>query len=179
MRLRNLLTEKRSAILKKWCDGILESYPADTSTFLKNNQNQFANPVGHTIRRGTEAMFDAILQGTDFDKVFPFLDEIIKIRAIQDFTPSQAVSFILSLKKIIREELASNAPGASTSGELPEFDDRIDSLALASFDMYMKYRERLCNLKANESRRLTFRLLQRANLLCETGEQDTELATGN
>ena len=168
---RNLLSEKRPAILNRWFNAVLDTYPADTSAFLKKQKNQFANPVGHTIHQGMEHILDALLQGTDLDRIAPSLDNIIRIRAVQDLTPSQAVGFILSLKKIIREELGSNTREHSASGELPGLEERIDALALMSFDIYIQCREKIYELRANETKRLTYRLLQRANLVCELPDQ--------
>ncbi len=101
MNFKDLLLEKKSAILKRWFDVILESYPADTSNFLKKQKNRFANPVGYTISQGIEGLFGEILQGIDSEKGSPFLDNIIRIKAIQDFTPSQAISFIFLCSNMV------------------------------------------------------------------------------
>jgi hypothetical protein len=171
MDLRNLLSEKRPAILKRWFDAVLETYPADTSNFLKKQKNQFTNPVGHTIYQGMEHILEELLRGTDLDKLVPSLDNIVRIRAVQDLTPSQAVSFILFLKKIIREELGNNVREHSACGDILGLEDRIDTLALMSFDIYISCREKIYELKANETKRLTYRLLQRANLVCEMPDE--------
>src|SRR3989338_4218249 len=105
MILKNLLSEKRAAILKRWFEMVLDSYPADTSSFLKQQKNQFANPVGAAISQGVNGIFEELLSGKDSDTISDFLDNIIRVRAVQDFTPSQAVAFIFQLKKVIREEL--------------------------------------------------------------------------
>jgi len=168
MKWKSLLSERRSAILKKWFDAILETYPAETSSFLKNQKNRFANPVGHTILDGIEGLFRGLLDGMAPEKLSPFLDNIIRIKAVQDFTPSQAISFIFLLKKVLREELKSDENGFGE--ELLALESKIDELALLSFDIYMKCREKLYELKVNELNRMTFRLLQRANLISEVQE---------
>lgn len=182
MELKSLLSEKRSVILKRWFERILESYPPDTSGFLRNKRNQFTNPVGHTISQGIEGLFNKLLGETDSkpdDTGSSFLEDIIRLRAIQDFTPSQALSFIFHLKKVIREELESDP--ATNSGfengisqELLKLDSRIDDLALESFDIFMKYRERIYEIRAKEVENSTFRLLQMANLICDSGSNPAE-----
>lgn len=167
MTLKELLTEKKPDIMKKWFDIILETYPSDTSNFLKRQKNQFANPVGHTIFQGMEHIFDELIKGIDFEKVPLFLDNIIRIRAVQDFTPSQAVSFIFSLKKVIREELQRDGRQALPYEELSELEAEIDTLALLSFDIFIKCREKIYEIRANEAKNMTYRLLQRAKMLCE------------
>jgi hypothetical protein len=155
---------------------ILETYPSDTSNFLKKQKNCFANPVGYNISQGINGIFDELLNeaDTDTDKVSPFLDNIIRIKAVQDFSPSQAMSFIFLLKKAIRESLGNKIHETHISEELLLFESKIDDLALLSFDIYMKCREKIYELKSNEVRSMTFRLLQRANLICEIQDQEQD-----
>ena len=78
----------------------------NSATFLKNENDPFANPVGSTILKGIEDLFEGLIkEGDHRNKFFSFLDRIIHIRAVQEFTPDQALSFIFMLKKVIRDEL--------------------------------------------------------------------------
>jgi len=175
MNLKALLSEKKAAIVKKWFDLIIDNYPADASNFLKKQKNRFSNPVGHTISQGIDGLFDEILHGIDSEKLFPFLNDIIKIKAVQDFSPSKAISFVFLLKQAIREEMGSEIKKKQMSDELRLFEEQIDELALLSFDIYMKCRERIYEIKADEARRMMFRLLQKANLVCEIQEKESDL----
>jgi hypothetical protein len=163
MKLEELLTEKKAAILKRWFDAIIATYPADTSNFLKKLKDRFTNPVGHTIAEGIEDIFDSLFGDADKEKISQFLDDIIRVRAVQDFTASQAISFVFDLRRVIREELQQEGKGEVPYEELLALDEKIDALALASFDIFMKCREKLYDIKANELRNMTFRLLQRVN----------------
>jgi len=168
MNLKHHLIEKKPIILKKWFDAIADTYPGDTADFLKNKKARFTNPVGYNIAEGIEGLFDALLKGMIPDTVSAFLDAIIRIRAIQDFAPSEAVSFIFQLKKVVRQELGSEVlSNQRIADELTAFESAIDDLALFSFDIYMKCREKIYELKANEARNMTFRLLQKARLIDE------------
>lgn len=62
------------------------------------------------------------------------LDAIIRIRAVQDLTPSQAVEFLFLLKPIMRE--------LAPEQDQVRLADRIDRLALMAFDKYMQCRRR-------------------------------------
>jgi hypothetical protein len=170
MKLGEFLSEKRSSLLDKWFDEILKTYPADSQKFLRK-KNRFSNPVGQTIIAGMEKIFDALLSGSETGSVVPFLDDIVRVRAVQDFTPSQAVSFIFSLKTVVREELKEEGVTPIPYEELLAFESRVDSLALACFDIFVKCREKLYDIKANELRNMTFRILQRANRLGEDREE--------
>jgi hypothetical protein len=168
MNLKEYLAEKKTDIVKKWFDAVVETYPNETSTFLKKQKAQFTNPVGYTLSEGLEHLFDALLRGMLPDTVARFLDSIIRIRAIQEFTPSEAVSFIFRLKKLIRQELSIEIlHQQGIDEELAAFDSAIDDLALYAFDLYMKCREKIYDIKANEARRMTFRLLQQARLIVD------------
>jgi len=170
MRLEQFLSERRSSLIDSWFDEILKTYPADTQNFLKN-KNRFSNPVGQTIAEGIEKIFDALLGEADAEATNSFLDDIIRVRAVQDFTPSQAVSFILLLKDSLLKELKKHSQGDIPYEELLEFDSRIDRLTLSCFDIFVKCREKLYDIKANELRNMTFRILQRANALGEDREE--------
>ena len=169
--LWDLLAHKKSALVKRWFDIVMEPYPADTSGILKNQKKQFTNPVGYTISHGLENIFDKLIneQGADFEGMVPFLDSIVRIRAVQDLKPSQALSFVFHLRNAIREELASEAK--EFCAEMATLESRIDAIALISFDIYVQCREKVYELKANEVKNRTFRLLQMANLVSEVHEE--------
>jgi len=164
MKLTDLLTRKKSRIVDGWLRVIYESYAAETAIFLKKDKDRFDNPVGASISQGIKGLYDALLQEMDTDRVLAFLDEIIKIRAIQDFPPSQALAFIFLLKNVIREELAKELRAEDLSGELLELESRIDGLALLGFDVYTKRREKLCEVRVNEIKNRVSGLLRRTGL---------------
>lgn len=163
--LKGLLTERKAGLVKKWFEGVVETYPADSAAFLRNTAAQFTNPVGYTFSQGLDGLFDALIKGMMPDSVVAFLDSIVRIRAVQDFTPSQAVSFIFHIKKVVREELKTEISDRNLGSELAEFDSAVDDLALFAFDLYMKCREKLYDIRAREAERATFRLLQKAQLI--------------
>ncbi len=174
MKLADILLENKSAILKEWFQIILETYPPDTAKFLKNQKNQFANPVGSTILQGLEDIYGELIKSEmDTERVSNFLDNIIRIRAVQDFSPSKAVSFLLELKKIITEVTGASKETPS-SAEIRQIEARIDDLVLLSFDIFMKCREKLYDIRANEVKSRTFRLLQRAKLICEVDDDEAD-----
>jgi len=175
MQLENLLEQKKATIVKKWFDLVVQTYPADTSKFLKTQKDPFANPVGQTVLRGLEALFDILVKGLDRETIASFLDPIIRIRAIQNFSASQAVSFIFFLKQIIRDNLAKEIKNNSMESELLSFESTIDELGLVAFDIYMECREKIYQLQANEVKNRTFSAFQRAGLVSEIPEVQPNL----
>jgi len=172
MTLRELLSEKKSGILKRWLENILDTYPSDTKKFLKKQKDQFANPVGYTLSTETENLLDELFNETelDFGRVNLILDRIIRIRAIQDLLPSEAVAFIYLLKKSIRDALQEELRNAELCDELFTFETRIDKIALTSFDIYMTCREKMYEIQANHSRNQVSSLLRKTGLACELPE---------
>jgi hypothetical protein len=179
MRLEQFLTEHRTAIITHWVDAALGTYPDDTVRFLKKQKDRFTNPVGHTVSTEIEHIFDELCAGVDPARIIPFLDNIIRIRAVQDFTPSQAVSFIFALKDVIRAEIDRDGSRGPSPDELLDFLSRIDTAALLAFDIFVQCREKLYDIKANELRNMTFRLVQRANKIGETKEEESDLTEGD
>jgi hypothetical protein len=170
---KDLLSRRKNSILSKWFDAVLEMYPSDTSHFLKSQKDRFMNPVGHTISQGLGDLLDELLEGAGSDKTSAFLDNIIKVKAIQEFSPSQAISFVFLLKRAIRNTLGKEVQDRSMCDELLTFESRIDSLALLAFDIYMQCREKIFEIRADEVRNRTFRLLEQAHLICGVQDDDT------
>ena len=168
--LEKILTQKKSVIVKKWFDLAAQTYAPDTAKFLKSNKDQFANPVGGTILNGLKGLLDQLIHSMDFAAVTSHLDPIIRIRAAQGFTPSQATAFILSLKKVLRENLTKELRDSNVAAELIVFESKIDQLCLMAFDIYMQCRETIFKISANETRNRTFRAFERAGLISETLE---------
>ncbi len=166
MSIDKILAEKRSKIIKKWRNAIIKSYPEDSQGFLKREKSQFANPVGLTISTEIETLYDEIIKGENTEKISSCLDSIIRIRAVQDFKPSQAVAFVLQLKQIIRDEL-----GSGHSDEMRILDNRIDEIALLAFDVYSACRQKISEIRVKEVKTQVGKLLERANLISEIPEQ--------
>ena len=175
MDLKNLLQQKRSRIVKKWCDVVLSTYPEQSQKFLRKQKDAIANPVGCTISQGIESIYDELLKESESDKISLFLDNIVRVRAIQDFSPSQAVSFIFGLKDVIREVLENEVRQGEISEELVAFESKIDGLALRCFNIYNQCREKIFEIRVNEVRNESSRLLKMAGLVYEIPETESDL----
>jgi len=162
MVLKKLLTQNKDSILQRWFKLIADTYPTDVSGFL-NDKDRFSNPVGYTISQEIAALYEELLQGrADSDKASASLDNIIKIRAIQDCSPQEAISFVFLLKKAMTDELGSEIEKKESFGEWLDFESSIDKLASEAFDKYVKCREKIYELRVNEvkaEREIAFKLL--------------------
>ena len=168
MKIETLLENKKDRLLKKWFEACIKSYHEDTAKFYLRNKDAFANPVGSNIFKGMKAILDQLLSGMNPEIVKSGLDPIIRMRAVQDFSPSEALSFIFSLKVIIRKMMAKELQEDEFARALLAFESKIDTLSLMSFDIYNACREKIYDLKANEVRNRTYRAFKRANLVADS-----------
>lgn len=167
MTLRDLLLKNRTAIVRRWQDYALAVYETDASRFFDNEGDRFANPVGYALKTGTEAIFDSLAEGLDAEELCGHLEKIIKTRAIQDFSPSEALAFIFSLKSAIRRELQTSLDEPPIAGAIVEFDARIDQVALFAFDIYCSCRDRVSELRINEVKRNVAAVMKRIGVESE------------
>jgi hypothetical protein len=142
------LANQKQALLEKWLERTLETYPRQTLGFLHDEKDRFRNPVGHTLREGLATLLDEVTGEMDAAKIRPAMESIVRLRAVQDFTPSQAVGFVYLLREILEGEVE--------GGGVSALQKRIDELALLAFDLFMKCREEIFEIKAREARRQTF-----------------------
>jgi len=148
-----LMRQNEDAIVQRWLEGILATYPTESAAAFTRQKNQFANPVGHGLRVATRKIFDAMLDRSDAETIHESLHEIIKVRAIQQFSAAQAVGFVFQLRQAVRTELGTAPRDASFARELARFDEQIDRMALAAFDIFVKCREQVFELRVNEVKR--------------------------
>ena len=168
MRIEERLLQNKKTLLGKWFDLLAGTYPLETVRMLKKETDQFANPVGHTYRVALGNILDEFLGENSAEAMWPLLDKVIRIRAIQDFSPSSSLAFIFGLKKIARDVLEDEiAAGAVSRQELSDLDDNIDGMALFAFDVYMRCRDNLFEVRMTEVKNRTSRLLKMAQIIAE------------
>ncbi len=166
--LNELLEKNKSKIVDKWIQVVKDSYPAETALFLKAENNPFANPVGNTISTGLTDLFELLSSKTIPDSTESVLDPVLRIRAVQSFTPSQATDFLFSLKIIIKDILGGELfKDKNNMAEWLEIEAKIDQLIKTGFDIYMKCVIKLYEIKSTEMKKRTFSAFQRAGLVKE------------
>ncbi len=144
----DLLAQHRKSIIESWIVEAAGTYPSQTSRFLLEEKDQFRNPVGQALRDGLPVLFDEIAGRMNPDQINPVLESLMRMRAVQDFAPGAAVSFIFLLKRIIRDRIQGAGDYA--------VDERIDQMVMLAFDIFMKCREKMYEIRLNEARRSLF-----------------------
>lgn len=156
MNLEKFLTKKRGRIVDKWIQCVQETYPAETIEFFRHQRNRFADPVGAAISETMGPLFDELFNGNNPQNMSSLLDRIIRIRAVQEFLPSGAVAVVFLLKKVIRDEIGKDIDKEGLFEDLLEFESRIDYCSLLAFDVYMKRREKIWEIKLDEFKKRPF-----------------------
>jgi hypothetical protein len=174
-RLKGFIKKKKSEIIKNWFEASMQTYAPDTAQFYKGQKDQFANPVGNITSKGISFLLDQLLNDFDPDAVKAHLDPIIRIRAVQNFTPSQATAFILLLKKVLRDCLSDKLQDAAMLMEFLAFETRIDQLCLMGFDIYMACKEKIYQISANDMRSQALKAFKRAGLIADESPKPSKV----
>jgi len=161
--MRDLLNERADAILERWVEVVLSAYPSDAAALFQKEQDPFANPIGNSVREGTRGVLQAILDGMDQEELRSHLDRVVRVRAVQDLAPSQALSFVFSLRAVIRDTVPELDADPRLRREMAGLDEDIDRVALAAFDLYAERREEVSQLRVNEVKRQVAWVFEKMN----------------
>jgi len=96
--LEEILAAERPHILRRWLDVVLALHAPETARFLEDERDPFANPVGEIMRQATVVLYDRLCQPTT-SAACPPLEQLMRLRAVHESTPSRAVEFLLALKR--------------------------------------------------------------------------------
>jgi hypothetical protein len=155
--LEMLDAQRRAAITQRWFEAVIAAYPGEAVRFFGTQSDRFANPVGTTLRRSLTELLDGLVEGREPDQLHDAIDGVVRIRAVQDFTPSEALSFVPALKPILGEALRSD-PQAYRDMEV-----RLDRLLMAAVDHYVACREQVWEIRITEIRNRSIKVLERFN----------------
>ena len=134
-----------AAILDQWFSRAVTTYPEETALFLGMETDRFRNPVGVNLRENLALLLRELLGGMDTAVLRPALEAVIRLRAVQEASVAEALAFIFQVRPLVRQAL----PGHDRES----LDTRVDRLALLAFEEYVRCRERLSEIRLNESRR--------------------------
>lgn len=178
-RLNQLMTEQQDVLLNQWFEQAIAAYPQEAHKYFVRVKNEFSNPVGSNIYRHMELLLAELCGERDADKLYQYLEMILKIRAVQDMKPSKALAFLPGLKNLITTTFANEIQsGQVTRAELDDIFTDIDTLALIAFDLYSESREMIFNLRIAQIKEMN-EILQKANLLNESVDTSTFMRCSN
>jgi len=154
MSLVSYLIEKKTKLFDKWKEVSLLPFQ-ESSTFFKNTA-QFANPVSWATEKDLNLIYDSITGLLDAKSTDKALDGIVRLRAVQEASPSESVKFLYNFKKLLKDQFKDFDKLKLKSGEIislqefVEMDLLIDNLIYRAFDLYMNCREQLFKIKLDQ-----------------------------
>jgi len=159
----------RAAIVQQWLDLATRDTRPQVARTPTGPRDQFDDPCGHLARACVEAMVDALDNGVNRCILDPPMEGFVKILALQERSPSEALAFVFSIRPVLRQELGLEP----TCPEWHELVARVDSIALVAFDIYMRCREKVYSARFNQIQRLHHVMVGRAGVL-EGKKQEQE-----
>jgi hypothetical protein len=158
--LERFLLSRKEAILQGWCHAVRATYPAETAAFLASEKDRFSNPVGHTLRQTGEVLLEVALSGMERERMESDLSDIVRVRAVQDFSPSQALSFVDAMKEAIRREILPMVAEKTGLTYLLCVESRLDQAMHAAVDLYVACRNQIGDIRIKEAKAEKERLLR-------------------
>ena len=159
--LNTLLAQNQQQILEKWLNLRLAIFSKQKQSLIMTQMDQFQNPIRHQLHEGLKVILENFdKKGEKFKEA---LEQICRILAIQDFPPSKAMALFYELKGIVRK-LAKKTGVGFKAKDWVEFNSTIESMTLETFDCYSAQREKIYQLKVDESKNKAFMLLKKAGI---------------
>ncbi len=173
--MEQLLFSRKRAILEEWRRAVLATYPAETVSFLTAEKDPFCNPIGHVLTQTGELLLEIALSGVERGRAEDGLGDIVRIRAVQDFSPSQALSFVDAMRKAIRHEILPMVVEKTGLGHLLSIESRLDEALLIALDLYVACKKQIDDIRIKEAKAEKERLLR---LIRAMGREKNSLAAG-
>ncbi len=158
--LEQVLSSKKGAILDEWRRLVVATYAAETGAFLTSEKDPFCNPVGHALDRTGDALFEIAMTGVERERAEGALSDIVRIRAVQDFSPSGALSFVDAMRQAIRHEALPIVAEKAGFRDLLCIESRLDEAMLVAIDLYVACKRRIDDIRVREAKAEKERLLR-------------------
>ena len=125
----------------------------DISLRFRGSGNQRIIDLNATRAAG-EQIYDAVTgRDVDMEKVHASVAALIRIRAVQDLKPEQAVGVLYLYKSVLRELLLADMLAAGDVQGFLDMGDRLDTLCLMAFNLYLADREQVYAERVAQQRR--------------------------
>ena len=137
---------KLDSIVDSWFVKAIEIYPETARSGMMQTGDRFRNPVATTLRESLEILARELSGGMECSAVTSAVDTIVRVRAVQECKPEDAVGFPAQLRKIIREQQLESL--------FPDMEQRLDALSQAASHQYALCKKDIARVRAREAQRL-------------------------
>ena len=162
MELSGFIEENLAVLSERWLEEITSTYHKDAVGFIKDKDDAIHNPLGHAIKEMVDTVLSCLIKGCDEQTLDSAMYRVIQMRAVQDFTPSDAVSFIVQLRTLIAGLAREKQAGHEVVLEMDEISFGLMSRA---FNMYSKCRETIGDIKVEELKRNLYMMLRKSDMV--------------
>ena len=100
--LKKILQAHEEDLLNGWFEKMLDSYPKESRKYFKKVNSEFTNPVGANLHNSLKELLHTLISDApNAEAVNENVNLILRIKAVQEVLPSQAVSFVPALKQVV------------------------------------------------------------------------------
>ncbi|MCF8024709.1 MAG: RsbRD N-terminal domain-containing protein [Desulfobacteraceae bacterium] len=171
-----IVRARKDKWVARWFDALMRTYPEESARFFKDTRDPFANPVGATLEKGIRDLFEVVTADTfDNEAAKTALEPMVRVRAIQEMSPSEALGFITEIKAIVKQDAAADSRKSTVAEKARCIVDNADKALLTAFDLYMDCKKRVYHLRARQARDSVRQLLVKKELISELPDIDPEL----
>lgn len=161
MKQADPIQKTKDEAIARWLKAVYSLYPLESSGFLRTNQEEFANPVGHTTTKAAQALLSAVLgENIAEETVQEALHNLLRVRSVQALSPAAATGILFLMKPILRELYLVDLLAQSNLHAYLDMESRIDSLSLMAFDLYTANKEQIFAERLKERDRSQVQLMR-------------------
>ncbi len=167
----SIIEENHSKILKLWKERFFSDiFEEEAKSYFFKEVDPFQNPLASRVDEVFASILKEIKPEISLDALLPYLERLAQLLAVHVPSAKRAMGTFLKLKGVIRENFGDEILERFGVEGLLQMEDLINSLMVLAFDFYMKYRERLFEIKYEEWKRNNYLLLKRAGLVYDPME---------
>jgi len=167
----SIIEENHSKILKLWKEKFFSDiFDEESKSYFLKEVDPFQNPLASRIDEIFSAILKEIKPKFSLDELLPHLERLAQLLAVHVPSAKRAMGTFLKLKGIIRKNFGDEILERFGVEGLLQIEDLINSLMIFAFDFYMKYREKLFEIRYEEWKRNNYLLLKRAGLVYDPME---------
>ncbi len=161
MSLKAKCQEAKDKVLEKWLADFFKHYGIDAQGVSRTVDDRFMNPVGFVVKNATKILFSAVIgEEIEREEVQKQVYELMRIQAIQQLSPAQAHLPFIALKEHLFQLLNSDLNGKENFLEFKTMTDRVDTLMLMAFDVFMQDKEVLYRVRVQELKNAQAQILR-------------------
>ncbi len=148
-------------ILSLWLNEFLKHHGLDTVAVSRTVDDRFLNPAGHIIKAATSSLFKAIMgEEIEQEKILRDMRELLRLQAIQQLSPAQALFPLVAVKEHIYDIVNSLLTTKEAFVQYKEITGRLDTLMLMAFDIFTQDKEDLYRIRIKEVKNAQSQILR-------------------